>query len=148
MPIEIVCVKCFRNENLKKCSRCKSVSYCSITCQKEDWSLHKKMCKINDGFITESNTNNILGQLPSEIENNISLYIKDENKEVEALCYNIANKELRILKKWDSEKKWNESISEQVRTIISQLKDKNYRIITMFGDTPSSSGCFILHVKN
>lgn len=30
---------------LRKCSRCKFVYYCGITCQKKDWRLHKQECK-------------------------------------------------------------------------------------------------------
>lgn len=41
-----VCHYCHTRE-LKpwKCSRCKSVVYCSTTCQKADWSNHKTTCK-------------------------------------------------------------------------------------------------------
>ena len=30
--------------NLKKCSRCRNVSYCSIECQRTDWKRHKVDC--------------------------------------------------------------------------------------------------------
>jgi hypothetical protein len=29
---------------LKLCNRCRSVSYCSVECQRSDWSAHKKVC--------------------------------------------------------------------------------------------------------
>jgi hypothetical protein len=29
---------------LKLCNRCRSVSYCSVECQRSDWSAHKKEC--------------------------------------------------------------------------------------------------------
>jgi len=28
----------------KNCGRCKAISYCSVDCQKKDWSLHRKAC--------------------------------------------------------------------------------------------------------
>ena len=31
------------SENLKLCGNCRSVSYCSVECQKRDWSVHKKI---------------------------------------------------------------------------------------------------------
>ncbi|CAJ2504881.1 Uu.00g122750.m01.CDS01 [Anthostomella pinea] len=32
---------------LKKCSRCSKTKYCSVECQKEDWSKHRKTCGKN-----------------------------------------------------------------------------------------------------
>ncbi|KAF8245033.1 hypothetical protein K440DRAFT_604316 [Wilcoxina mikolae CBS 423.85] len=29
---------------LKRCAKCKSTSYCSRSCQKSDWKVHKKTC--------------------------------------------------------------------------------------------------------
>jgi len=39
------CNICKSKENLKLCSKCHSVSYCSVEHQKEDWQKHKKNCK-------------------------------------------------------------------------------------------------------
>eukprot|EP00951_Prasinocladus_malaysianus_P002158 scaffold15328_cov16-Prasinocladus_malaysianus.AAC.3 len=33
------------NEGCKKCSVCRAAFYCSASCQKADWKLHKKACK-------------------------------------------------------------------------------------------------------
>jgi len=33
------------SKNMKKCSRCKCVYYCSSECQLADWKKHKKICK-------------------------------------------------------------------------------------------------------
>eukprot|EP00546_Thalassionema_frauenfeldii_P013307 CAMPEP_0178927822 /NCGR_PEP_ID=MMETSP0786-20121207/19461_1 /TAXON_ID=186022 /ORGANISM="Thalassionema frauenfeldii, Strain CCMP 1798" /LENGTH=473 /DNA_ID=CAMNT_0020603417 /DNA_START=8 /DNA_END=1425 /DNA_ORIENTATION=+ len=35
---------CFETENLKACSRCKVVLYCSVECQRKDWPKHKEQC--------------------------------------------------------------------------------------------------------
>lgn len=32
-------------EKLKRCSKCKVVKYCSAECQREDWALHKAVCR-------------------------------------------------------------------------------------------------------
>ena len=39
------CVVCDKMCNPKKCSRCKTVGYCSGACQKTHWPEHKKSCK-------------------------------------------------------------------------------------------------------
>ncbi|GFH52316.1 hypothetical protein CTEN210_08792 [Chaetoceros tenuissimus] len=46
-----LCLKCGKKEQedgskLMKCSRCKSVSYCSRQCQAKDWKEHKTYCEM------------------------------------------------------------------------------------------------------
>jgi len=31
--------------NMKRCGRCKKAWYCSVECQRKDWSIHKLECK-------------------------------------------------------------------------------------------------------
>jgi len=40
------CKKPDRRNIFKKCSRCKSVWYCSVECQRKAWKFHKTGCKI------------------------------------------------------------------------------------------------------
>ena len=35
---------CGGTSNLKHCSRCKKIAYCSKECQKLDWKAHKRVC--------------------------------------------------------------------------------------------------------
>ncbi|KAL6217173.1 hypothetical protein ACLB2K_010390 [Fragaria x ananassa] len=39
------CDACFESSHLKKCSRCQVVYYCSATCQKSEWKLHRLECE-------------------------------------------------------------------------------------------------------
>ncbi|XP_077363298.1 ankyrin repeat and MYND domain-containing protein 2-like [Festucalex cinctus] len=39
------CAACGERGADKRCSLCKSVTYCSLTCQKLHWFTHKKMCR-------------------------------------------------------------------------------------------------------
>ena len=41
---EKLCDYCFFNKNLKQCSFCKIMHYCSTTCQRADWNIHKQEC--------------------------------------------------------------------------------------------------------
>ncbi|KAK6065110.1 hypothetical protein SCUP515_11417 [Seiridium cupressi] len=41
---------------LMTCSACKKVNYCSKDCQKQDWKVHKAMCKQATGGETSSST--------------------------------------------------------------------------------------------
>ena len=38
------CHKCGSIDNLKICTKCKKIRYCSSTCQNNDWKKHKKVC--------------------------------------------------------------------------------------------------------
>lgn len=38
------CHTCGLTENLKRCSRCQKVVYCSLACQRKDWNTHKEKC--------------------------------------------------------------------------------------------------------
>lgn len=38
------CIVCSGTEKTKRCSRCKSVYYCGLSCQRADWFQHKKVC--------------------------------------------------------------------------------------------------------
>lgn len=37
---------CTNVRNLKRCKKCKIFTYCSVQCQKKDWSKHKPTCCI------------------------------------------------------------------------------------------------------
>ena len=42
----------------RKCSRCKTVIYCSEQCQKENWSSHKTLCNAIDELTQKRSGNN------------------------------------------------------------------------------------------
>jgi hypothetical protein len=45
-----LCAACGSPHHLQLCGRCKATRYCSRTCQREDWKLHKKTCKEDGAF--------------------------------------------------------------------------------------------------
>ena len=36
----------FREQQIKRCSRCKLARYCSVECQKNNWNSHKPLCDL------------------------------------------------------------------------------------------------------
>ena len=48
-----ICTKCTKNihqkevKTFKHCGQCKEVYYCSVDCQKKDWSKHQQNCRKN-----------------------------------------------------------------------------------------------------
>lgn len=51
IPVRNHCATCGICEGgvvkLSICSKCKAVRYCSVQCQKADWTTHKSTCKTN-----------------------------------------------------------------------------------------------------
>ncbi|KAF9580542.1 hypothetical protein BGW38_002756 [Lunasporangiospora selenospora] len=50
------CAKCSKTTGeggnaLKRCAKCKTVLYCSRTCQTADWKVHKKSCGLSAGVV-------------------------------------------------------------------------------------------------
>ena len=43
--ILLPCNKCHKIKKTNRCSNCKSVYYCSVQCQKNDWTSHKYACE-------------------------------------------------------------------------------------------------------
>lgn len=62
------CAYCGKEGN-KRCSRCKSVVYCSSDCQKAHWKQHKGECK----YLSKSSTSN---KTISELEEEIRVLIQ------------------------------------------------------------------------
>ena len=51
---KLSCAICKKSEGqLKSCSLCHSIFYCSVECQKKDWKEHKPKCKSADATILE-----------------------------------------------------------------------------------------------
>mmetsp|Transcript_8737 Transcript_8737/g.21924 ORF Transcript_8737/g.21924 Transcript_8737/m.21924 type:complete len:498 (+) Transcript_8737:485-1978(+) len=45
---QVTCDTCGKRSSytkMKKCSRCRNATYCSVECQKEDWNRHKPVCQ-------------------------------------------------------------------------------------------------------
>jgi hypothetical protein len=45
---QVTCDTCKKRSSytkMKKCSRCRNATYCSVECQKQDWNRHKTECQ-------------------------------------------------------------------------------------------------------
>eukprot|EP01084_Bolivina_argentea_P122286 216702_1 len=60
-----ICCVCSESTT-QRCSGCKSVYYCSAKCQKQDWKMHKKQCKI----LKEKYENDVDKYIDIDIDNN------------------------------------------------------------------------------
>jgi len=62
-----VCVNCLKeNQSMQKCSRCKTASYCSVTCQRADWPVHKNVC-INSNLFGSRSENLEVQNVPLQM---------------------------------------------------------------------------------
>ena len=43
-PEDKTCASCGKEDATKICGRCKDQSYCSVDCQRQDWTRHKRGC--------------------------------------------------------------------------------------------------------
>lgn len=63
---EVGCAVCNRTDKLLRCSRCKTVFYCTKEHQKRDWKRHKEFCTTHPvqsaapGTISSDNQNSLL----------------------------------------------------------------------------------------
>ncbi|KAF1917896.1 hypothetical protein BDU57DRAFT_180412 [Ampelomyces quisqualis] len=39
-----ICAACGKEGDLKRCSKCKSIGYCGVDCQRRNWKWHKRVC--------------------------------------------------------------------------------------------------------
>lgn len=66
---EDTCAICGKVDGLKKCARCKQISYCSSACQRQDWTEHKKVCSFTVTTLPKSKLDSdalaILRHMPS-----------------------------------------------------------------------------------
>lgn len=56
--LEVSCQGCGKDSNLKKCSKCELVYYCSRSCQLKDWTKHRHICSStgpNMSFVASMN---------------------------------------------------------------------------------------------
>lgn len=51
-----VCASCTNTQELKQCSRCRTVAYCSSACQRAHWQTHKPSCHFKVTLSSASQT--------------------------------------------------------------------------------------------
>ena len=94
------CETCNTTTNLKLCTACKIVLYCSVACQKQNRAEHKQFCKdvasknvMMQDIVNENNLNisELLDSLPDFVEGKINA-ISLEERETKAFVYNSIHK--------------------------------------------------------
>ena len=95
----IKCTICEKTTNLKLCSICTLTFYCSIECQKQDWSKHKKFCKKanSDRKYSDKNSKDfnfkqmdayeIINRIPENVKEYVLTSISYEERFVKAYVY-------------------------------------------------------------
>lgn len=53
LPLELsmCCRQCGKIENIKRCTKCRFLYYCSIECQRLNWDRHKNDCEMISSFM-------------------------------------------------------------------------------------------------
>jgi len=67
--LKTFCSSCGKESQLK-CSKCKLVSYCEVSCQKKDWGSHKGECRLYDVITTKDMGKGLVARrdlIPGEI---------------------------------------------------------------------------------
>ena len=85
------CNVCKITNNLKKCSICNYICYCSINCQKIDWLEHKIMCKKIIKFGEENKVSNYGIDNIEVIIKDFKKWLKKENNYI----YKLSQKNIK-----------------------------------------------------
>ena len=116
--------ECKATANLKLCSKCKNVRYCSVDCQRIDWINHKQQCKSpNDIAATlVTNCEDIYNVIPDYVIKMIRDSISEEDRFTKAFIYSDMSEDLEYAISQDEHKKeWNNLISN---SCISEMKNQ------------------------
>ena len=107
--ILLPCNKCHKIKKTNRCSNCKSVYYCGVQCQKNDWTSHKYACERLEKLLKKKSKN---GKKPKENS-------EKEDKVVEELRIRKALKEAVI------DRNVNVKVVEQ---LLESLSNKNPQV--------------------
>ncbi|KAF9067976.1 hypothetical protein BDP27DRAFT_857555 [Rhodocollybia butyracea] len=99
------CHSCFierAEKNISRCSKCRSVAYCSSDCQKKDWPSHKAICKSLYAIENDSASRSILlspSAAPSSNFKSLNSIILTRGMNFETLLKRLLNRPLNTVER-------------------------------------------------
>ena len=148
-------IDCNAVTNLKYCSGCKYVLYCSVICQKKGWTEHKLLCKkikideLNSKEImkeTKSSTDSIdtlINSIEDYVFNRARDTIAFENRHVEAIVYSMDDRLPVIMTKVKDTEYWDANVPSSIPELIkSKSVCKRIFIIPYNKNMHTISGIF------
>ena len=151
------CLNCKTNQtNIRVCSHCKSVNYCSKSCQKQHWPLHQTTCNLINSLETHLTSRNKVTSNLTGNTNEITPKTKAKLVKLvgEKCTLNLYLEKVKTNVLWDTgaqvslvSEEWVQSnqLSDQINP-IQEIFEQPLVIKSASGDTLDYVGCIDLEV--
>lgn len=134
------CAQCGNTENLKLCTRCQAIRYCSIGCQKLAWETHKAFCNGQKDILQAV-------KITAQIKDREQELIKSATRDQQTLTALLADRSLSPLEKTTRSmeictrivetQKQLQQISDQTATAVANACRRNPKLKSLSDRTKS-----------